>query len=61
MDSWGLDLSQSALKALPGGLGHALPYLLMVVVVVGLTYLQHTAPESSAEERRHQPDPSNSP
>ena len=40
MDSWGLDLSQSALKALPGGLGHALPYLLMVIVVVGLTYLQ---------------------
>jgi YidC/Oxa1 family membrane protein insertase len=40
MDSWGLDLSQSALNALKGGLGHALPYLVMVVVVVGLTYLQ---------------------
>ena len=40
MDSWGLDLSQSALKALQSGLGHALPYLFMVVVVVGLTYLQ---------------------
>ena len=46
MSSWGLDLSQSPLKALGHGFGHALPYILMVVVVVALTYFQQVQLQS---------------
>ena len=46
MSSWGLDLSQSPLKALGHGVGHALPYILMVVVVVALTYFQQVQLQS---------------
>lgn len=40
MNSFGLDLSQSAWNVFAQGLIHALPYLIMVLVVMGLTYLQ---------------------
>jgi YidC/Oxa1 family membrane protein insertase len=40
MNSFGLDLSQSAWSEFTNGLIHALPYLIMVLVVMGLTYLQ---------------------
>ena len=40
MHSFGLDLSQSAWGQFAGGILHALPYLLMVLVVMALTYLQ---------------------
>ncbi len=40
MNSFGLDLSQSAWSEFANGLLHALPYLIMVLVVMGLTYLQ---------------------
>lgn len=40
MNSFGLDLSQSAWSEFAHGLVHALPYLIMVLVVMGLTYLQ---------------------
>lgn len=46
MDSWGIDLSQSAMKALSEGIVHALPYLIMVLVVVGLTYIQQVQLQS---------------
>lgn len=40
MDSFGLDLSQSAWAEFAQGIVHALPYLIMVLFVMGLTYLQ---------------------
>lgn len=40
MSSFGLDLSQSAWNEFAHGLLHALPYVIMVLVVMGLTYLQ---------------------
>lgn len=40
MSSFGLDLSQSAWSEISSGLVHALPYLVMVLVVMALTYLQ---------------------
>ncbi len=41
MLSAGLDLSESPLKALgSGGIAHAVPYIIMVLVVVALTYIQ---------------------
>ncbi len=46
MDFMGIDLSQSALKVLPHGVLQALPYLFMVLVVVGLTYIQQVQLQS---------------
>jgi YidC/Oxa1 family membrane protein insertase len=40
MMSWGIDLSQSVLKSLHQGVGHALPYVILVVLVVASTYFQ---------------------
>ncbi|MBS1848703.1 MAG: YidC/Oxa1 family membrane protein insertase, partial [Actinobacteria bacterium] len=40
MDSMGLDLSKSAWGMFSQGLVHALPYLVMVLVVMGLTFWQ---------------------
>jgi YidC/Oxa1 family membrane protein insertase len=34
MKSWGIDLSESASKALSRGIGHALPYLILIAVVL---------------------------
>jgi YidC/Oxa1 family membrane protein insertase len=34
MNSWGIDLSESASKALSRGIGHALPYLILIAVVL---------------------------
>ena len=40
MMSWGIDLSQSVLKSLHQGVGHAAPYVILVVLVVASTYFQ---------------------
>src|SRR6478735_4601064 len=40
MQSWGLDLADSALKAFTHGIGHALPYIVIVLVVAGTSYIQ---------------------
>jgi YidC/Oxa1 family membrane protein insertase len=40
MMSFGIDLSQSPLASLGGGLLHALPYLAMILVVIATTYIQ---------------------
>jgi YidC/Oxa1 family membrane protein insertase len=34
MKSWGIDLSESASKALSRGIGHALPYLILIAIVL---------------------------
>ncbi len=46
MDFMGIDLSQSALKVLPHGIVATLPYIFMVLVVVGLTYIQQVQLQS---------------
>ena len=40
MMSWGIDLSQSVLKSLHQGVGHAAPYVILVILVVASTYFQ---------------------
>lgn len=40
MVSFGIDLSQSPLSSLSGGLLHALPFLAMILVVIATTYIQ---------------------
>lgn len=54
MYSWGLDLSQSAWGELTKGIVHALPYLIMVLVVMGLTYLQQQQIQSRQPNRADQ-------
>lgn len=54
MDSFGLDLSQSAWGEFAGGLVHALPYLIMVLVVMGLTYLQQQQIQSRQPNKTDQ-------
>ena len=40
MTSFGLNLADSAQQALSDGIGHALPYLLLVLMVVATSYIQ---------------------
>ncbi len=40
MEAWGLDLSESASKALQQGILHALPYLALIAVVAATGFLQ---------------------
>lgn len=46
MGSFGLDLSQSAMKAIGSGFMHALPYIVMVLVVVLATWYQQRQMQS---------------
>src|SRR6478736_6379328 len=40
MQSWGMDLADSALKAFKGGIGSAWPYFLIVLIVAATSYIQ---------------------
>lgn len=40
MEAWGMNLAESAQKALREGVGHALPYILLVLVVTATSYYQ---------------------
>lgn len=48
MVSWGIDLSQSVTSAFTHGLVHALPYILLLVVVIATTYIQQWQIQSRA-------------
>ncbi len=54
MGSFGLDLSQSAMSAFGQGLAHAFPYIIMVLVVIGLTYLQQQQIQSRQPKKSDQ-------
>jgi YidC/Oxa1 family membrane protein insertase len=40
MEAWGMNLAESAQKALREGVGHAVPYILLVLVVTATSYYQ---------------------
>jgi YidC/Oxa1 family membrane protein insertase len=40
MEAWGMNLAESAQKALREGVGHAIPYVLLVLVVTATSYYQ---------------------
>ena len=40
MESWGMNLAESAQKALREGYGHGLPYILLVLAVTATSYIQ---------------------
>ncbi len=40
MMSFHIDLSESVLSAIKGGLGHALPFIVLILVVIATTYMQ---------------------
>lgn len=40
MESWGMNLAESAQKALREGFGHGLPYILLVLAVTATSYIQ---------------------
>jgi YidC/Oxa1 family membrane protein insertase len=40
MEAWGMNLAESASKALKEGVGHGLPYILLVLAVTATSYIQ---------------------
>jgi YidC/Oxa1 family membrane protein insertase len=40
MEAWGMNLAESASKAMKEGIGHALPYVVLVLVVTATSYIQ---------------------
>ncbi len=54
MESFGLDLAQSAWSALGDGLAHAAPFVIMVLVVMALTYLQQQQIQSRQPKNAEQ-------
>ncbi len=54
MDFLGIDLSQNAMSSFSRGLAHALPYIVMVLIVIGLTYLQQQQIQSRQPNKSDQ-------